>query len=56
VNGTTVLFGSASASTSFVDTNTLKVTTPPTQPGPQRVTVTNPDGTNYSYDAGFSSN
>jgi DNA-binding beta-propeller fold protein YncE len=50
VSGTSVTLGAVSSTTTFVDTNTLQVTLPAVASGPVRVTVSNPDGTHYSYD------
>lgn len=51
--GTTVIFGGVAAPTSFIDTSTLKVTTPALPAGGARVTITNPGGASYSLDAAF---
>jgi len=52
--GATVMFGTAIASATVVDANTITATVPSLSPGPCRITVTNPDGTQYSIDAAFS--
>lgn len=52
-NGATVMFGSANATVSFVDSSTLQVTTPSLPPGAARVTITNPDGTQYCLDNAY---
>ena len=55
-SGTTVSIGGKSAKVSFKDMNTLLVTTPSLPTGPQRVTVTNPDGESVSRDAAYAAN
>lgn len=45
-----------SASTTFVDLNTLQATVPSMPTGPLRVTVTNPDGQKYAFDDAFTVN
>ena len=55
-SGTTVLFGTTSATTTFVDGMTLKATVPSLSSGPVRVTVTNPGGQQYFFDAAFTVN
>jgi DNA-binding beta-propeller fold protein YncE len=50
-NGATAKFGNSQATTTYVDQNTLKATVPALSPGPTRVTVTNPNGATYIYDA-----
>jgi hypothetical protein len=52
----TVTIGGKSAATTFVDTNTLTVTTPPLTSGPQQIIITNPNGDSYSLDAAFTAN
>jgi hypothetical protein len=52
-NGATVEFGSLQVSTVFVDSNTLQAIVPPLPPGPVRVLINNPDGHQYSLDAGY---
>jgi hypothetical protein len=49
--GSNAEFAGAAASTIFVDSSTLTVTSPPLAPGPARITVTNPNGDKYSLDA-----
>jgi DNA-binding beta-propeller fold protein YncE len=49
--GVTVRFNSQLAVTSFVDQNTLRVTTPAQPVGACRMTITNPDGQSYQLDA-----
>lgn len=54
VTGTTVTMNGTAAATSFVDTSTLEVTVPTTfATGAAQITLTNPDGSTYSLDAGF---
>jgi hypothetical protein len=55
-NGATVMFGGAVAVVSFVDSSTLQVTTPALPVGAARVTVVNPDGTQYVLDDAFTAN
>jgi hypothetical protein len=55
-SGSQVMFGNAGAVTSFVDSDTLQVTTPAMPTGPTRVTIVNPDGTQYSLDDAFTAN
>ena len=50
VSGAGVTFGLVTSTATFVDSDTLQVTLPAIPPGPVRVTVSNPDGTHYSYD------
>jgi hypothetical protein len=54
--GAEVWFGSEAAQTTFVDSRTLKVLTPPTPSGPARITVRNPDGSSYFLDAAYVAN
>jgi hypothetical protein len=54
--GATVKFGGSQASTTFVDSNTLRVTVPSLSAGPVRVTVANPDGDIYTLDDAFTIN
>jgi DNA-binding beta-propeller fold protein YncE len=54
--GATVMFGTVTASSSVVDANTITATVPSLSSGPYRITVKNPDGTQYSIDAAFSVN
>src|SRR5215472_1336574 len=44
VNGATVSLSGKPATVTFRDANTLSVATPALTPGPQQITVTNPDG------------
>jgi hypothetical protein len=50
-SGASVLFGTSSATTTFVDGMTLKATVPNVSSGPARVTVINPGGQQYFFDA-----
>jgi DNA-binding beta-propeller fold protein YncE len=52
-SATTVSFGKQNVPATFVDANTLRVTTPAMPSGSVRVTVSNPDGETYYLDAGF---
>jgi len=47
------MLGSAGATVSFVDSSTLQVTTPELPVGAARITVVNPDGTQYAVDDAF---
>jgi YVTN family beta-propeller protein len=49
-NGATVTFGTAASTVNFVNQNTLQATIPSLPSGSVRVTVTNPDGQDYSFD------
>lgn len=49
----TVSIGGKSAAVTFKGANTLSVTTPAMTAGPQRITITNPDGETVSLDAAF---
>ena len=55
-NGATVTFGTSQATATFVDLNTLTVVVPSLQSGPVRVTVTDPNGSQYSLDDAFTVN
>jgi len=55
-SGATVTIGGKSAATTFVDINTLTVTTPSLTAGPQQILITNPCGDSYSLDAAFTAN
>jgi hypothetical protein len=54
--GSTVQFAKSPASVTFVDNQTLLATVPTLPSGPVQVTVTNPNGTSYSFDAAFTVN
>lgn len=55
VSGTSVTMNGTSAATSFVDPSTLQVTVPAAlSTGAVQITLTNPDGSSYSLDSGFS--
>jgi hypothetical protein len=49
--GTTVSISGKTAAVTFKDINTISVVTPSVTPGPQRITITNPDGESTSLDA-----
>jgi hypothetical protein len=51
--GSTVLFGTLQAATTYVDPETLTATVPVISPGPVRITVTNPGDQTYSSDDAF---
>jgi len=55
-NGATIKFGTLQASTTFVDSSTLRATVPALSAGPVRVTVSNPDGDHYTLDDAFTVN
>ncbi|MBZ5541762.1 MAG: IPT/TIG domain-containing protein [Acidobacteriia bacterium] len=55
-SGVQVTIGGAAAGVTLVDRNTLTVTTPALQAGPQLVVVTNADGESVSLDAAFTAN
>jgi IPT/TIG domain-containing protein len=55
-SGATVMFGSAAAAVSFVDSSTLQAITPALPVGAARITVVNPDGTQYALDDAFTAN
>jgi hypothetical protein len=55
-NGTTVSIGEKAATVTFKDTNTLSVIAPALTAGPQRITISNPDGEMVSLDAAFTAN
>lgn len=56
VSGTTVTLNGKSATATFKDANTLSVTIPSLSPGPQQITVSNPDGETVSLEAAFTAN
>ena len=53
-SGASVSFDGMQASTTTIDPNTLRAVVPAKPSGPTRVTVVNPDGHAYSFDAAFS--
>ena len=55
-SGCGVQFGTVTAAVTFVDAQTLEATVPSLSPGPVQVTVTNPDGTTYALNDGFTVN
>jgi hypothetical protein len=55
-SGAAATIGGKPAATSFIDINTLTVTTPQLSPGPQQILITNPDGETAALDAAFTSN
>jgi YVTN family beta-propeller protein len=55
-SGASVLFGKTSATATYVDGMTLTATIPNISAGPVRVTVANPGGQQYSFDAAFTVN
>ena len=55
-SGSTVQFDKTTAAVTYVDAQTLQVTIPSLSAGPTQVTVTNPDGTSYAFDAAFTIN
>lgn len=54
--GATVIFGNAQVASTVVDVNTVTFTTPAGSPGAVRITILNPDGSNYSLDAAYVEN
>jgi streptogramin lyase len=52
-SSSTVLFGTATAATTFVDGQTLTVVTPAMTTGATRITIQNADGQSYALDDGF---
>jgi hypothetical protein len=56
VAGTTATIGGKSAAVAFLDAATISITTPAVAAGPQRLTLTNPDGETTSLDAAFTAN
>jgi len=54
--GASVTIGGKSAAATFVDMNTLTVTTPPLTAGPQQILITNSSGDSYALDAAFTAN
>jgi len=56
VNGTAATIGGKSATVTFKDANTLSIVTPALSSGPQRFTLTNPDGETVSLDAAVTAN
>jgi YVTN family beta-propeller protein len=50
-DGARVSFGSIEGQVTFVDLNTLRATVPAGLSGPTQISVVNPDGGQYSYDA-----
>ena len=56
VNTPTVVIGGKSANVAFKDANTLSVTISNLTPGPQQITITNPDGETVSLDAAITAN
>ncbi len=56
VSGASVSIGGKSAAVTFKDMNTLTVVAPSLTAGPQRLTITNPDGESISLDAAYIAN
>ena len=52
-SNTSVTIGTTPVNTVFVDQNTLQAVVPTLTPGPVRVSVSNPQGNPYSFDAAF---
>jgi len=52
-SGTTATVGGVSALSSFIDADTMEITVPAVPSGTAAVTLTNPDGTSYRFDAAF---
>jgi len=55
-SGATVTIGGKSAATTFVDINTLTLTTPLLTAGPQQILITNPNGEIATLDVAFTAN
>jgi DNA-binding beta-propeller fold protein YncE len=56
VHGVAIAINGKAATVAFKDANTLSVTAPALTPGPQQITVTNPDGESVSLDAAITAN
>lgn len=56
INGVSLTINGKAAAVAFRDVNTLSVTVPALITGPQRITITNPDGENVSMDAAITAN
>jgi hypothetical protein len=54
--GTTATLAGKNATVTLIDANTLVLVTPATSPGPQRLTLTNPDTETVSLDAALTAN
>jgi hypothetical protein len=52
-SGTSVTFNGTSATTTFVDEDTLQVSVPSTQTGGARIVISNSDGSSYTLDGAF---
>lgn len=55
-SGAIAAIGGKNAAVTFVDMNTLTLTTPMLAPGPQPIIITNPNGDSYARDAAFTAN
>ena len=55
-SATSVTIAGKSAAVTFKDSNTLSVGTPSLTPGPQQITISNPDGESISLDAALTAN
>jgi len=55
-SGASVSIGAKTATVTFVDIDTIKITAPSLPAGTQRVVVSNPDGESTSWDAAFTAN
>lgn len=55
-SGATVTWGTSETTAVFVDSNTLRATVPSISAGPARITVMNPNGQQYTFDAAFTVN
>ncbi|HEX4380363.1 MAG TPA: IPT/TIG domain-containing protein, partial [Candidatus Acidoferrum sp.] len=56
VSGVTATIGGKSAAVTFVDASTITIAAPAVSAGPQRLTLTNPNGETTSLDAAFTAN
>jgi hypothetical protein len=54
--GTTATQAGKNATVTLIDANTIALVTPATRPGPQRLTLTNPDTETVSLDAALTAN
>ena len=55
-NGATVTFGTTQVPATYVDSSTLQASVPSLPSAPLRVTINNPDGTQYPLDDAFTTN
>ena len=55
-SGASVTIAGKTVPATFVDVNTLTLTSPPLTPGAHQITINNPNGDSYSLDAAFTAN